>query len=339
MTVKATPTAPILPKPVTRTTEPGPAVDYQPAHPVALPQAKDEFVPAQAKLFGSSSWFPSPWPSGDVSSNGQGGSTHGNGGTHGSSGSHGPNGSDGTGGTGGTDGTGGTTGTGGTSAGKVIDVYFHVITDGEGASHGDLTQEQIDAQIQVLNDTYKDTGFQFKLADVDRTENKKWYSVAPDTRAETEMKTALRKGGSDDLNLYTANPGGGLLGWATFPADYKGAEKMDGVVILNSSLPGGSGAPYNEGKTATHEVGHWMGLYHTFQEGADGDEVADTPVQAEPNFGTPDETTDTAPDEPGFDPVHNYMNYVDDNWMNEFTPGQIDRMNDQWSQYRDPAAA
>jgi hypothetical protein len=223
---------------------------------------------------------------------------------------------------------------------RVIDVYFHVITDGKGVEHGDIPQEQIDAQIQVLNDAYKDAGYQFKLVDVDRTENKQWYSVSDGTKAEADMKSTLRKGDANDLNLYSANLGGGLLGWATFPSDYKSAPDMDGVVLLNSSLPGGASAPYNEGDTATHEVGHWMGLWHTFQPGPDGDEVADTPVQADANYGKPAEDTDTAPDSPGFDPVHNYMNYVDDDWMNEFTPGQIDRMHEQFGQYReDPVAA
>lgn len=222
---------------------------------------------------------------------------------------------------------------------RVIEVHVHVITDGQGVEHGDVPQSQIDAQIKVLNDAYAKAGYQFHLADVDHTENKKWYTAAPDTKAESDMKNALRKGGSDELNLYTANPGGGLLGWATFPADYASAPKMDGVVILNSTLPGGSAENYNEGDTSTHEIGHWMGLYHTFQPGVDGDEVADTPVQAEPNYGKPAEDTDTAPDEPGFDPVHNYMNYVDDDWMNEFTSGQVDRMHEQFNTYRDPGTS
>ncbi len=222
---------------------------------------------------------------------------------------------------------------------EVIDVYFHVINKGTGAKNGNVTRAQIDAQVKVLNDAYQGTGFQFRLADVDRTKNAKWYTAEPGSTAELQMKRTLRKGDSEALNLYSASPSGGLLGWATFPNDYRGAPKQDGVVLLNSSLPGGSGAPYNEGDTATHEVGHWMGLFHTFDQakGAGlpkGDLVSDTPAH-EVNYGKPPENTDTLPKKPGLDPVHNYMNYTDDAWMSEFTPGQVTRMQEQWQQFRE----
>ncbi|MDQ3262806.1 MAG: zinc metalloprotease [Myxococcota bacterium] len=227
---------------------------------------------------------------------------------------------------------------------KVIDVYFHVIARGEGAKNGDVPQEQIEAQIQVLNDAYKDAGFEFRLVEVDRTKNAQWYTGQPGSRAETDMKSTLRKGDSTALNVYTTSPSGGLLGWATFPSDYESNPVDDGVVLLNTSLPGGTGAPYNEGDTGTHEVGHWMGLYHTFNQPKGpglplGDMVDDTPAHAEPNFGKAPETTDTLPNEPGFDPVRNFMNYTDDDWMNEFSPGQVDRMQAQWELFRQKEAA
>ena len=222
----------------------------------------------------------------------------------------------------------------GENIGAVIDVYFHVVNNGEGVENGNVTKEMIDAQIQVLNDAYKGTGYAFNLKEVTRTTNETWYTGGHGSSAERAMKETLHRGDASDLNVYTTNPGGGLLGWATFPFNQQNAPKMDGVVLLASSLPGGSSAPFNEGDTGTHEVGHWMGLYHTFQQ--PGDEVDDTPYHPKPNFGKPPVGTDTSP-QPGLDPIHNYMNYVDDDWMWEFTPGQDARMDVMWKEFRAPA--
>ena len=224
-------------------------------------------------------------------------------------------------------------------------VYLHVITASNGA--GDVSNAMIADQIFVINEAYGGNGsyttpYTFNLVSTDRTANDSWYAAGHGSTAESQMKNALRQGGAGDLNIYSASPGGGLLGWATFPTSYSGNPANDGVVILNSTMPGGSASPYNEGDTLTHEVGHWLGLYHTFQGGCDetaGDYVADTPAEQSPAYGCPigrnscrakgRKKVDT-----GDDPIHNFMDYTDDSCMFEFTSGQAQRAFDYSDVYR-----
>jgi hypothetical protein len=219
------------------------------------------------------------------------------------------------------------------ATGGTINVYFHVINKGTGIANGDIPSSMITAQVNVLNNAFAPWGWSFNLVSTDRTTNATWYAMG--SAAEAAAKNALRQGTADDLNLYSANPGGGLLGWATFPWSYASNPKNDGVVLLFSSLPGGSAAPYNLGDTATHEVGHWMGLYHTFQGGCNkrrGDLVDDTPEEKSPAFGCP--TGRDSCRTPGLDPIQNFMDYTDDACMNTFTAGQDARMDAQFTTYR-----
>jgi hypothetical protein len=216
-----------------------------------------------------------------------------------------------------------------------IPVYFHIITYG---SQGSVSQNQLNDQINVLNRAYAPL-FQFReAAAASRSNSRSWFFSTLGSSAEASMKRSLRQGGENALNIYTASPGGGVLGmydrtkrerkqvpcsgrvqmvipidklivyvrttnpflnlffcsgWATFPRGVSFDQEDDGIVLRYDTLPGGSLFPYNEGDTGTHEVGHWLGLYHTFQNGcgsntaSNGDYITDTPAEREPAYGCP----------------------------------------------------
>lgn len=218
-------------------------------------------------------------------------------------------------------------------AARVVPVYFHVIQSST-SSNGGVTDTMIKNQIAVLNAAFSPGNVSFNLVSINRVTNNTWFTAGYRSTAEADMKKALRKGGKESLNFYTANIGGGLLGWATFPADYAGNPKMDGVVVLNASLPGGTASPYNLGDTGTHEVGHWAGLYHTFQGGCSttNDGVSDTPAEQSAASGCPTGRNTCA--SAGLDPITNFMDYSTDACMNTFSPGQRTRMNTQFATYR-----
>ena len=230
-----------------------------------------------------------------------------------------------------------------------IGVFFHVINKGKGIANGDVPTKWLHDQIDVLNAAYAgadptaaptsaNTPFRFSMIGVDRTTNATWFNSGIDSAEEREMKTALHVGGANTLNFYVNNAGGVYLGWATFPFWYADDPTQDGVVVLYSSLPGGNCCEpqvYNQGDTGTHEVGHWLGLFHTFQGGCAAiynDFVADTPAERSPAFGCP-VGRDTCPGT-GVDPIENFMDYTEDFCMYQFTSGQSARMEALSAQYR-----
>jgi hypothetical protein len=233
----------------------------------------------------------------------------------------------------------------GTPTAGVVDVYFHVVTAANGRT-GYVSATDVDEQIAVLNLSFGgfysgygvdgvDTGFTFRLAGLDYSANDAWY--AQNTFAdEVAMKSALKRGDSTDLNIYTTS-GGGYLGWAYYPSITASQQYgvLDGVVLHYGSLPGGNVKNYNMGFTATHEVGHWLGLAHTFDKGCQGygDYIDDTPYQASPTSGCPI-GRDSCTRGSGLDPIHNYMDYSYDSCYIQFTEDQTARAQKQFAHWR-----
>ncbi len=201
-------------------------------------------------------------------------------------------------------------------------------------TNGYVTDQMVADQIQVLNDAYAGTGISFYLHHFARYQSTRYSSFDYYTREEKAVKQYLALDPAHVLNIYLQSPPGGLLGWAYFPWMAPEDHWGHGVVMLGESLPGGSAAPYNLGDTGTHEVGHYLGLYHTFQNGCfgNGDEVDDTPFELIPAYGCP-EGRDSCPGA-GADPIHNFMDYTDDSCMDHFTGGQSGRIDWAVTTYR-----
>ncbi|KAG8722518.1 hypothetical protein FRC08_001032 [Ceratobasidium sp. 394] len=213
-----------------------------------------------------------------------------------------------------------------------IEVYWHVIRAGDRLDQGNILDSQINASIAVIDSHYKDAGMTFVLTGTDRTTNPAWFNDEPG--AANRMKGSLHRGGAATLNIYSMLIGKStVLGLSTMPKQSAG-RKDDGVMIRYTTVPGGSRRGSNDGKTLTHEVGHWLGLYHTFQGycKGDGDYVDDTPPEAYGSGGCR-AGKDTCPGG-GVDPIHNHMDYSSSYCRTEFTPGQLIRMKEQIALYR-----
>lgn len=213
-----------------------------------------------------------------------------------------------------------------------VQVAWHVIHASNGA--GNISNDMIVDQIEVLNDAYAPYDIFFTLVSVDYTMNDNWFTDM--NQYESAYKQQLNIDLVHHLNIYSGNMPGGLLGWSYMPYSWPENHYMHGVCLLYSSLPGGTSYPYNAGDTATHEVGHYLGLEHTFLNGCstNNDYVDDTPQENDGNNIYNCNNTDTCPNDPGMDPVHNFMTYSDDACLDEFTTGQGDRMEDMIATYR-----
>ncbi|CCA72711.1 related to metalloprotease [Serendipita indica DSM 11827] len=221
---------------------------------------------------------------------------------------------------------------------RPIQVAWHIIYESETVQGGYMSDKAVQDSIDALNGHYRGTEFRFLLDRTTRTKNKTWFNdVDGDSPLQDDMKKQLHVGDARTLNVYTVNfPTAKSLGYAPYPQFYAQAPWNDGVVIKHSSVPGGAAVGFNQGKTLTHEVGHWLGLLHVFNEDGkcvDWDFVSDTPVQSTWTEGCPT-SKDSCDGLPGEDSIHNFMDYSMDVCLTEFTPGQIARMHAQSDLYR-----
>ena len=240
------------------------------------------------------------------------------------------------------------------AASYTIPVVVHVVYH---TTAQNISDAQVQSQINVLNQDYQelnadttlvpaafkrsvaDCKIQFCLAKQDAAGNPttgilRRYTAKTSFTDDDGVKKSGTGGdnawdASKYLNLWVCNLGGGLLGYAQFPG---GTPATDGVVILYSAFgnTGAVSAPYNKGRTATHEIGHWLNLRHIWGDdnGActGSDLVDDTPNAADANYGCPSFPHVTCSDGPNGDMFMNYMDYTDDACMQMFTLGQKDRM-------------
>ncbi len=226
-----------------------------------------------------------------------------------------------------------------------------------------ISHAQIQSQIDVLNEDFRrlnadrintpaaftgvasDYNFEFRLACQDpngnstngvtrRFTSKTGFQFSSNDNGADENAIGIKmtsSGGEDPwptdryLNMWVGNFTDGTLGYATFPGDFATNPNVDGVVITTTSMgrTGNVLAPYDGGRTATHEVGHWLNLFHVWGDANCGDDlVADTPQQQTANFGCPAFPHRTCGNTTNGDMFMNYMDYTDDGCMNVFTNAQ-----------------
>jgi hypothetical protein len=215
-----------------------------------------------------------------------------------------------------------------------IGVVFHVLSGP--ALEGDVSESVLLDQMSALNDAYGPVGIHFNLAEVRRYPGSPYFAGGcfPTTEEGIRMKSELAVDPAHFVNVYTCKLDLPFIaGYGTLPNEYPEGDHRHGIVIDYGTLPG-SAAPLDLGHTLVHEMGHYFGLFHTFEGGCTepGDGVADTPAEASPAYGCPIGRDTCA--QAGVDPVDNFMDYSDDRCMNKFTPLQNARIQASVTTYR-----
>ena len=234
-----------------------------------------------------------------------------------------------------------------------IPVVVHVLRNDAGTL-GDLSLEMVQSGIDILNEDMNailgsngedgtEARIEFYLADTDPdgnptngvtyTNNTTWYNDSGNYYEVLGWDTERY------MNIYT-NTAGGFLGYVSgFPADGTAGQPYDRIVVLWEAYgrDGAYGPPFDQGRTLTHEVGHYLGLFHTFQGGCDSggcytqsDLICDTNSESGPHFGCTSGSSSCG----SIDPIENYMDYSDDLCMTRFTPEQVNRMRCSLLNYR-----
>jgi hypothetical protein len=208
-----------------------------------------------------------------------------------------------------------------------------------------ISQAQIQSQIDVLNEDFGGTNTDVSLVPSTFTGVKagstnirfvlQGITRKSTTKTSWSTNDAVKKTASGGLNptsptiylnLWACTLGNGILGYAQFPG---GSSTTDGVVILNTAFgrTGSAAAPFNKGRTATHEVGHWLNLRHIWGDATCGsDLVTDTPTHNTPNYGCPAAGHKSTCTGTPIEMTMNYMDYTDDACMYMFSLGQKSRM-------------
>ncbi len=214
---------------------------------------------------------------------------------------------------------------------KTFPISFHVITDNK---LGNVSKKRLDKQIIQLNKVFSgrdniniylsgdssidssiDSGIRFTLNSIDYTSNKEWYQSCSVSTVRSVMKKSLNI--KNTINVYTCNCS---LIW--------GLTDSDAIIVWHAMTPEGSSINYNKGDILAHEVGHYFGLLHPYQNGCTepNDHIQDTPEMRSQLTGSclKFKGLDSCPLAPGKDLLHNYMIAgIHDNCKNSFTPGQV----------------